>query len=411
MRKEFPGHYNFSDEEFKELWKNCTFSFDTNVLLNLFKFSPATRDYFLEILYAVENRIWIPHQVAYEFHKHREHRIAAQFELYDFEKFSKKFMEFKASLSSYKHHPIIDHAALVAITESAEKQLRGNFEDSNAVAKYQQDSELLKSQIGNLFQDKVGPAYEQATLKTKYEIARQRLAEKTPPGYEDEKSKKEPEMFGDSIIWFQLLEFAAETRRSVILVTDENKEDWWLKLNGKTIGPRPELRAEMKTAAEVDFYMYQSEKFMEFAGSMLGVQPKSGTRMQDILEEVQAVRQRSRRKKENSRLESLHSEFHAILNRFRKKLGLERMSFEALLTEISQKTFISEAEIDHIRTLHSRYLTALQSEANIEDSLDHWTFEFLEMNTMLEYALKATLEEEGEEEIQLKMKLDRLDRA
>lgn len=405
MRKEFPGHYNFSDEEFKELWKDCTFSFDTNVLLNLFKFSPTTRDYFLKILYSVENRIWIPHQVAYEYHKHREHRIAAQFELYDFERFSKKFMEFKASLSIYKHHPIIDHDALAAITESAEKQLRGNFEDSNAIAKYQLDSELLKSQIGNLFQGKVGPAYEQPTLKIKYEIAKQRMAEKIPPGYEDEKSKKEPEMFGDSIIWFQLLEFAAETRRSVILVTDENKEDWWLKLNGKTIGPRPELRAEMKTAASVDFYMYQSEKFMEFAERMLGVQPKSGTRIQDILEEVQSVRRRSRRKERHSQLESLHREFHAILNRLRKKLGLEQMSFEALLKEISQRTFISEAEIDHIQTVHSRYLGASQEEDNIANSLDHWTFEFIEMNTMLEYALKATLEED-EEALQRNMELD-----
>jgi hypothetical protein len=119
VRKEFPGHYPLSDLEFRRLWSECIFVFDTNVLLNLFKFSPKTREYFLSILDNVSERIWIPHQVGFEYHKHREDRIIEQVDLYDFEKFSKKFMEFKASLEGYKHHPVIDFSKLTGILTAA----------------------------------------------------------------------------------------------------------------------------------------------------------------------------------------------------------------------------------------------------------------------------------------------------
>ena len=40
---------------------------------------------------------------------------------------------------------------------------------------------------------------------------------------------------------------------------------------GEAIGPRPELRKEMKTKANVDFYMYHTEQFMKFSQEQLNI--------------------------------------------------------------------------------------------------------------------------------------------
>lgn len=55
----------------------------------------------------------------------------------------------------------------------------------------------------------------------------------------------------------------------MILVTDDRKDDWWLKIDGKTIGPRPELLQEIYMRAGVTFYMYSADPFMKYAGKYL----------------------------------------------------------------------------------------------------------------------------------------------
>ena len=50
--------------------------------------------------------------------------------------------------------------------------------------------------------------------------------------------------FGDFFLWKELLEHGKEQKRPIIFVTDDKKEDWWLKVKGRTLGPRPELIAE-----------------------------------------------------------------------------------------------------------------------------------------------------------------------
>ena len=71
MRDLFPSYYRPTDEEFKELWEKCFFIFDTNVLLNLYLYDKKTLNDFLKVLKVVNERLWIPHQVALEFQKNR----------------------------------------------------------------------------------------------------------------------------------------------------------------------------------------------------------------------------------------------------------------------------------------------------------------------------------------------------
>jgi len=50
LKNLFPGHYKPSEEEFQKLWDKCIFVFDTNILLNVYRYSEKTRDRLFEIL-------------------------------------------------------------------------------------------------------------------------------------------------------------------------------------------------------------------------------------------------------------------------------------------------------------------------------------------------------------------------
>jgi hypothetical protein len=69
LKKAFAGYYRPSDAEFRQLWEQCIFVLDANVLLNLYRYSDETRSKFLEILEVLSKRLWVPHQAALEYPK------------------------------------------------------------------------------------------------------------------------------------------------------------------------------------------------------------------------------------------------------------------------------------------------------------------------------------------------------
>lgn len=58
--------------------------------------------------------------------------------------------------------------------------------------------------------------------------------------------------------------------KDVIFVTDDDKDDWWQTLKGKTIGLHPELINEITREGEVDrFYAYNTGSFLKYANEQL----------------------------------------------------------------------------------------------------------------------------------------------
>ncbi|MGH2612905.1 MAG: PIN-like domain-containing protein [Rhabdochlamydiaceae bacterium] len=104
-------------------------------------------------------------------------------------------------------------------------------------------------------------------------------------------SKKEGfKKYGDGVLWFQVLEYAKSQKKPIILITDDQKDDWWRIEKGKTLGPRPELVTEISTKGKASFYMYNASQFMKYAKEFLGLQVN-----QEAIEEVKDVIQTSER--------------------------------------------------------------------------------------------------------------------
>jgi diguanylate cyclase (GGDEF)-like protein len=158
-------------------------------------------------------------------------------------------------------------AGIQSVIEDAESSLKE--EKSHYLKLYESDNIL--EEITELFDGKVGEPYPDEKLDKLYKEAERRYQNKVPPGYGDAK-KPVPERYGDFIVWSQIKDYAGAQKKPIIFITDDAKEDWWLKHEGKTRGPRPELIQEMQDGAGVRFYMYASDRFIEYAQKMFGIE-------------------------------------------------------------------------------------------------------------------------------------------
>jgi hypothetical protein len=111
-----------------------------------------------------------------------------------------------------------------------------------------------------------------------------RYENQIPPGYKD--SRKKGNKFGDLVVWKQIIDYAKEIKKPIILVSDEKKDDWWREFKGETLGPRPELIHEIKLETGMDFYMYKADQFIKYAKKHLGEDLD-----EEVFEEIKRIRE------------------------------------------------------------------------------------------------------------------------
>ena len=78
MKKQFAEYYELPEERIKEIWENSLIVFDTNVLLNLYRYNEDARTEFINVIKFYKERLWIPYQVGLEFHRLRSDIIKGQ---------------------------------------------------------------------------------------------------------------------------------------------------------------------------------------------------------------------------------------------------------------------------------------------------------------------------------------------
>jgi hypothetical protein len=81
----------------------------------------------------------------------------------------------------------------------------------------------------------------------------------------DVKDKGEPDCYGDFIAWKQIMAIASEEKRDFILVTDDDKDDWWHYEGSRLVGPLPELRKEFRNVTGQSIWLYTTEGFLRDA--------------------------------------------------------------------------------------------------------------------------------------------------
>lgn len=255
---------------------------DTNVLLSLYRFQSEAREDLFGAFQRIGDRLWIPHQVALEFHRNRLKVIADQ------ESYFKKsrgelestINEYLAKLKSFSARIALSssdaeiletkirkaHAAVIAQVSSAEL--------ANEVHLESRDSDEVLGRLEVLFNGRVGGPMESEELITAKAEGRRRVDDNIPPGYMD---KGKPDPSGDYILWKQLIREASMRKLPTVFITDDRKEDWYWRERSLTIGARYELRKEMADEAGVSLLIMTSDRFLVHAKNYLDVSVSPAT--------------------------------------------------------------------------------------------------------------------------------------
>ena len=274
----------------KELWENAVFVFDTNVLLNLYRYSAKTRMSLLTAFDNLAGRVWIPYQVAYEYMRKRCEVIYETVQRYDqFQKEIEQFVE--KTMGTLRVTSNDDE--LSELKRYLYKWLDSNKENNLLVLDPENDEILDK--ILQIFDGKVGAIVNEEELAQIKVEGKERYKKSIPPGYKDDKKQKteseDNNAYGDLIIWKQIVKYAKENQKGIIYVTHDQKEDWWNIVKGKTIGPRVELRREFSEEANQEFHMYTMNNFISTYNSM-----NNSPIEKSALEEVRSLEQKNYRR-------------------------------------------------------------------------------------------------------------------
>lgn len=271
-----------TEEEKQHLWQEATFIFDTNVLLNLYRYSEKTRKILLSAIEEFHARIWLPHHIAYEFMKNRSTVIFEMTDLYS--KLGKEADAFKDKCLQSLRLKSTDQE-ISELHDYISHWINANKIKNLLVVNPVKDPILEK--ILFLYDGNVGTEYGEEKRSQVNEEGLKRYQKLIPPGYKDFDKKRtgnEDNIFGDLIIWKQLMSYSKEKMKDIVYVTHDQKEDWWNIVRGKTIGPRMELRKEFYSFTSQKFDMYSMDSFISRFGELHGDETD-----QSVIDEIRHI--------------------------------------------------------------------------------------------------------------------------
>ncbi|WP_187102917.1 PIN-like domain-containing protein [Fusobacterium polymorphum] len=233
---------------------------DTNVILDLARYSLYTSKNILEIFNKCTDLIWIPNQVFKEYSKNKYH----------------VFGNLRKRYSSFEKN-------LLSIIDDSEKKLKNVLNNSYKYKYFGNkilSNDILKKieefrKIITSYKDTVGTEYDEITsnsaeiikniekfisdLETNKQIGKKisfneqlkiikegelRYKYKLPPGFKDDK-KEGIEKFGDLFIWKEILRLPTnKSINNIIFITNDEKDDWWNKDEHGYLEIRKELLDE-----------------------------------------------------------------------------------------------------------------------------------------------------------------------
>lgn len=276
----FKAWYELSEIEYKKLWEDGLIVLDTSSILDLYRYSEKTRNAIIKTLESNKEKTWIPNQVALEYQRNRLKIIYNQkAEIKKIISNSSKYPEtLKQNFHKiFKGQPGIETEDVVKnlriFVKEVDKVCEKRLESYNSLIK----DDVIRKSIDSIFEGRVGDEFDNTKIAEVCKSGRERYKAKIPPGYKDADKEEESKIYGDLIIWEQIIKYANENSKSVIFITSDLKEDWFYIVDKKRRGPRPELRDEFYKRTGHDFYIYIPESFIEYADKYLNAKIEDTT--------------------------------------------------------------------------------------------------------------------------------------
>lgn len=263
-RRKFPDPktiFNRSKVEINTLFESGIFLLDANVLLAPFQVGKENLEKIHKVYFHLnkEGRIFIPEHALIEFYNNRSSKISELFTTID------RYLSELPSIKEF-NYPILEQ--LSAYSEI----LVHRSEISDSVKNYKKSLNKLKEGVTNWnWSDPVTMMYKEVFSEKNIisieededsliEQYNKRMLNDIPPGNKD--NLKTANSIGDFIIWKTILKAGKTLKKNVIFVSNDEKNDWMLKGNTKSISTRYELIDEF--FRDSNGFNFHSISYIEF---------------------------------------------------------------------------------------------------------------------------------------------------
>lgn len=345
-----------TDQLSEHLLKDATIVFDTSSIGLLYEMPEVHKKKLMSILEHYQKQIWLPTQVKAEYMRHKDKFLYQPIsDNYAVPPLFKKdfFVGIKSLIEKHKgepyFHPYLDEG-VVEDLEKKEKQMETAFNEIKTVitSQYKKREGEIKEiaakpetdVIYKLFSAvKVGAPFSYTEFLDIVQEGDMRYRYSIPPGYMDIKEKKADgvRVFGDLIIWKEILRYAKDNRKPVLFVCDDVKEDWYKSLKNEKksekadeITPREELLREFSDVTGQKCWIFPLSRFIKFLESKL-----TDTSVLRLFEGLEQVLYVIEKKEQEKQIRSLN------LDHLRLSCGNCGCIFEA---DLSDKEFQWEIE-------------------------------------------------------------------
>jgi len=270
----FEGYLIPDDAERDAALRSALVAVDANVLLNLYRYNVGTREDLLSVLESLGDRLWLPHQVVREFWRNRLGAIgnpqsaAAQVR----QGLEKSRDAARRAIEAWAKQVALDDAARTAVLAdfelavqsmlaAVEKGVPGNVDPTTGT----KDDPIL-ARLSICLDGKVGRPLSDTDWEAAVAEGTRRVTAEEPPGYRDaakDDSTLPEGAAGDYLVWMQLMAEGGSRDIDIILVTGDEKEDWWRRHRAALIGPRTELFDEYWNRGKRRFYLFTPTELLQ----------------------------------------------------------------------------------------------------------------------------------------------------
>jgi predicted nucleic acid-binding protein len=266
-------------DDYQRVLSNGLVVVDTNVLLNLYRYTAQARQDYLDVLNALRNNLWVPERVVHEFWKCRESVLhdprSAEDTIKQLEELNTKArvqIIRWAKLASLPDNEVSNLIKMVRAGIDHVQQAIDAHED-DLYEEFAQDTNTdpVLRELERILDGRVGPPFSPEEFDELVEEGRRRVAVEIPPGFSDVKAKGVAGAYGDYLVWEQVLRQASSDKRDVLFVTGDSKPDWWRRAREKLRGPHRDLVKELRERAGVRLFMLSPDQLLKHAKSTLEV--------------------------------------------------------------------------------------------------------------------------------------------
>lgn len=239
MKTKFPAYYRIHKDTLLARFDECVFMFDACALLDIYRMKKDVTDDVFKVMEHLKDQIRIPYHVAEEYFDNIHEVLNDQ--IANIKSSRTDFNKFIQSLEAKRSQPYISKKA-TDLLGKLKQQVEKDFKEQEDYIMDQLVHGEYQNRMNDLLEGKVLEAFSKEELAEIETEGEKRREEKIPPGYKD--ANKSSNRCGDLVNWKEILRFAKNSGKCIVIVSSEQKEDWVLREHGRIICLRYELQKE-----------------------------------------------------------------------------------------------------------------------------------------------------------------------